>query len=81
MSKENFAFGKDNFILIIIAVGIIILGFVLMSGGGMPAGDVSFNPDLFSPRRIQIAPLVTMAGFGLMLFGILRNSKDKRNGE
>ena len=71
MAKRDFAFGKENFILIAVAVG-----FMLMSGGGSqdPAG---FNPEIFSSRRIVVAPAVTVIGFVLMIFGILKNSKNK----
>ena len=73
MAKRDFAFGKENFILI--AVACIVLGFILMSGGG--SGDNTFNPDIFSARRIVVAPVVTVIGFVMMIFGILKNSKDK----
>jgi general stress protein CsbA len=76
MSKEDFAFGKENFILIAISVVIIITGFVLMSGGA--AEGASFNPEIFSTRRIVVAPVVCMIGFGLMVAAILKNSKDKK---
>ena len=46
MAKRDFAFGKENFILIAVAVACIVLGFILMSGGG--SGDNTFNPDIFS---------------------------------
>ena len=49
MAKRDFAFGKENFILIAVAVACIVLGFILMSGGG--SGDNTFNPDIFSARR------------------------------
>lgn len=75
MAKRDFAFGKENFVLIAIAVVCIVLGFVLMSGGG--SGDETFNPEIFSARRIVVAPVVTVIGFVMMIFGILRNSKDK----
>jgi glycerol uptake facilitator-like aquaporin len=42
MAKRDFAFGKENFILIAVAVACIVLGFILMSGGG--SGDNTFNP-------------------------------------
>ena len=76
MAKRDFAFGKENFILIAIAVVVIAIGFMLMSGGGAqdPAG---FNPDIFSARRIVVAPAVTVIGFVLMIVGILKNSKNK----
>ena len=74
MAKRDFAFGKENFILIAVAVACIVLGFILMSGGG--SGDNTFNPDIFS-ARIVVAPVVTVIGFVMMIFGILKNSKDK----
>lgn len=80
MAKRDFAFGKENFILIALSVVIIALGFILMSGGGSedPAG---FNPEIFSSRRIVVAPAVTVIGFVLMIFGILKNSKNKEGAE
>lgn len=73
MAKQDFAFGKENFVLIAISVVVIIIGFVLMSGGGSQDG-VSFNPEIFSKRRIVVAPIVTIIGFGMMVVGILKNS-------
>ena len=72
---KDFAFGKENFWLIAIAVALIIIGFVLMSGGGSPDG-VSFNPAIFSARRIIIAPIITVIGFALVVVGILKKPKD-----
>ena len=73
MARRDFAFGKENFIWIGISVLCIVLGFVLMSGGG--SGDDSFNPEIFSARRVVVAPVVTVAGFALMIFGILKTNK------
>lgn len=75
MAKRDFAFGKENFVLIVIAVACIVIGFLLMSGGG--SGDSTFNPEIFSARRVVVAPVVTVIGFVMMIFGILKNSKDK----
>ena len=72
---KDFAFGKENFVLIVIAVVFIIIGFALMSGGGSIDG-VSFNPEIFSPRRIVVAPIVTVFGFTLVIAGILKKPKD-----
>lgn len=77
MSKKDFAFGKENFILIGSAVILIIIGFLLMSGGG--TGDDSFNPEIFSTRRIVVAPIITVIGFIGVVFGILK--KEKLNNE
>lgn len=76
MAKKDFAFGRENFILIAIAVLLIVVGFMLMSGGASEDG-VSFNPAVFSTRRIVVAPVVTVIGFLLMIWGILKNSKSK----
>ena len=50
MAKRDFAFGKENFILIAVAVAVIAIGFMLMSGGGSqdPTG---FNPEIFCHSR------------------------------
>ena len=76
MNNRDFAFGKDNFILIGDSIVLIIIGFVLMSGGGSTDG-VTFNPEIFSARRIVVAPVITVIGFLLMIFAILKKNKDK----
>lgn len=75
MAKKDFAFGKENFILIAVSVVIIAIGFMLMSGGGS-ADPAGFNPEIFSSRRIVVAPAVTVIGFVLMIVGILVNSNN-----
>ncbi|MDR1096620.1 MAG: DUF3098 domain-containing protein [Tannerella sp.] len=72
---KDFAFGKENFIVIAVAVVLIIIGFVMMSGGGSEDG-VSFNPAIFSKQRIVVAPVITVLGFALVVIGILRKPKD-----
>ena len=74
MARRDFAFGKENFLLIAVAVVLIVVGFLLMSGGSKDG--VSFNPEIFSARRIVIAPLVTVLGFVTMIVGILRNGNN-----
>jgi hypothetical protein len=49
---------------------LIVIGYILMSGTSSSAQ--SFNPDIFSPRRIVIAPMLCLAGYLLMIVGILR---------
>ncbi len=73
---KDFALGKLNFLLIAVSVLLIVVGFILMSGGGSTDG-VSFNPEIFSKRRIAVAPIVTMAGFILMVFGILVSDRKR----
>jgi len=75
MDKNKFAFDKTNFILLGIGMAIIILGFLLMTGPGSTEGV--FEPDIFSVRRIKIAPAVCFFGFVFMIYGILHKPKTK----
>jgi len=72
--NKNFALGKQNLILIGIGVAIVLLGFLLMMGA--PSGQTEFNPDIFSFRRIVLAPGVALFGFIFVIFGIVKKSKD-----
>ena len=56
MDKKNFAFDKTNFILLAAGMVVIIIGFLLMTGPG--STEITFEPDIFSVRRIKVAPLV-----------------------
>ena len=60
-----------NYILILIGALIIILGFVLMSGGE-PATPENFDYSIFSCRRITLAPIVVVAGFAFEIYAILK---------
>jgi membrane-bound ClpP family serine protease len=73
MDKQKFAFDKTNFILLAVGMAVIILGFLLMSGPGSTEGY--FEPDIFSVRRVKVAPVVCLAGFVFMIYGILRKPK------
>ena len=77
MDKRQFAFGKENYLLLGVAVLVIIIGFVMMSGG-QTTEETGFNPEIFSARRIQYAPIVTMLGFFMVIVAILFKSKDKQ---
>ncbi len=74
MKKSNFAFDKTNFILIAIGMAIVIVGFILMSGSG--STEEAFNPDIFSVRRIKVAPAVCFFGFCFMVYGIMHAPKN-----
>jgi hypothetical protein len=75
MSKKNFVFGKENFIILAISVAVIIVGFWLMSGA-KTTEESGFNPAIFDARRIDVAPIVTMLGFVAVVYAILRKPKD-----
>lgn len=75
MEKRNFAFDKVNFILLAVGMLIIVVGFILMSGSG--STETTFNPDIFSARRIKVAPVVCLFGFLFIIYGILRKPVEK----
>ncbi len=75
--KKKFALDKINFILIAIGVVIIIAGLLLMTGPN--STETHFEPDIFSTRRIVVAPLVCFVGFVFMIFAIMFNSGKKRD--
>jgi hypothetical protein len=77
MSKENkegFAFGKENYIYLIAGACLVVLGLMLMSGGGSDDPN-KFNPEIFSTRRITVAPVCILAGYITVLVGIMRKPK------
>ena len=57
-----------------IVLGLIALGFILMSGGGSDDPNV-FNPEIFNIRRIRVAPTLILIGFGIQIYAILKNFK------
>jgi len=76
MSNKNYAFGKTNFILLAIGLAIIIIGFILMSGGATT--DEAFNPAIFDARHIKVAPVITFLGFVSIIVAIVyKPKKDK----
>ena len=75
MNKQKFAFDKTNFILLAVSMAIIILGFLLMTGPGSTEGY--FEPDIFSVRRIKVAPAICLFGFVFMIYGILKKPKNQ----
>lgn len=78
--KENkpsidFAFGKENYVLVIIAIALIFIGFVCMSGGGSKDPAV-WDPSIFSFRRITLAPILVIGGFVVAVVAVLKKSKE-----
>ena len=79
-NKKDFAFGKLNYILIGISFAVIIIGFILMTGPGTTE-ETGFQPDIFSTRRIVIAPTVCLAGFMFIIYAVLKTPKNKEANE
>lgn len=76
MDKRNFAFTKTNYILLLAGVLVIILGFILMCGPSTT--EAHFEPDIFSIRRIKVAPTVCFFGFLFVIYAILHKGNNKK---
>ena len=77
MDKRNFAFDKVNFILLAVGMAIVVIGFILISGGA--STEEAYNPDIFSVRRIKVAPVVCLVGFLSMVYAVIRRPKDNED--
>ena len=74
MDKKNLAFDKVNYILLALGMAVVVLGFILMSGGS--SDETAYNPDIFSVRRIKVAPVVCLLGFVSMIYAVIRKPKN-----
>ncbi len=74
-TAEDFPFGRDNFIILLIGIAVIFVGFAMMSGGGSDDPKV-WNPEIFSFRRITLAPILVISGFIIEVYAILKKSND-----
>ncbi|MDN5328250.1 MAG: hypothetical protein PWP35_37 [Bacteroidales bacterium] len=75
--KAGFAFEKQNYMLMIAGVVLLALGYILMIGGGSDDPNV-FSYDLFSFRRITLAPILILLGFVVEIFAIMWNPAKKQ---
>lgn len=75
-NKEEFIFQRENYKWMFIGLGFIVLGFGLMAGGGSDDPNV-FNPDIFSWRRVRLAPALVLIGFAIEVYAILLNPNKK----
>ncbi|NDW13866.1 DUF3098 domain-containing protein [Bacteroides sp. 214] len=75
MDKPQFAFTKKNYILVAIGMAVVIIGFLLMTGP--VSTETAFEPDIFSARRIKVAPAVCFFGFLFVIYAIMYKPKSK----
>ena len=75
--KIQMPFTKTNFLMMAGCVVMIIVGFALMSGGGSDS-ETSFNPEIFSTRRLVVGPTIAFLGFLLMAFAIIWTPRKKK---
>jgi hypothetical protein len=72
-----FIFEQKNYKFMLIGAAFIALGFILMAGGGSDDPNV-FNPEIYSWRRIRLAPALILIGFGFEVYAILLNPTKKK---
>lgn len=75
--QNNMPLTVANYKLMLIGLAIIIIGYVLMTGGGSDDPNV-FNEEMFSFRRITLAPIVVLAGFRFEIYAIMYKPKNKK---
>jgi hypothetical protein len=72
--RDQMILPAKNLKVMLVGVVVIIIGFLLMTGGGSDDPNV-FNPEMFSFRRITLAPIVVLLGFGIIAFSIMKKFK------
>lgn len=78
--KAGFPIPVSSYKMILIGFGIVVLGFILMMGGGADSPE-EFNYNIFSFRRITLAPIVVLLGFAFVFWAIMRKPKAKNEAE
>lgn len=73
--QADFAFGKENYRIMLIGIAFVLVGFALMTGGGSDDPQV-WNEEVYNFRRITLAPLLVLAGFVINIYAIIKKSKD-----
>ena len=75
-NQDVMPFGKQNYIIVLIGIALIALGFILMIGGGSTDPDV-FNEKMFNFPRLTLAPILVLAGFVVEIVAIFWKGKNK----
>lgn len=74
--NKTMPFGRDNYLWVIIGLAFLLIGFLLMIGGGSDDPDV-FNDAIFNFRRLTLAPILVLIGFGIQIYAIMKKTKNK----
>lgn len=73
-NDNSMPFNRDNYMWVIIGLVFLVLGFLLMIGGGSDDPNV-FNEAIFSFRRLTLAPVLVLIGFGIQIYAIMKKNK------
>ena len=74
-ATKNTLFDKENFKWMLIGLAVIVLGFLLMAGGKSANPNVFDEKEIYSFRRITLAPFLIIAGFVIEIFAIMKKRK------
>ncbi|MEN8786985.1 MAG: DUF3098 domain-containing protein [Flavobacteriales bacterium] len=80
MENENIYFTKKNYFMILAGIVVFVLGYIIMSGGN-PEDPSDYSDEIFNFRRITLAPFIVIAGYVIVLFGIIKNFKPEITSE
>jgi len=75
--NDRMALDYSNYRLMLIGFAVIVLGFVLMTGGASSSAD-EFDYSMFNFRRITLAPILVLGGFAFEIYAIMKNFKSKK---
>lgn len=70
-----FLFAKENYLIMIAGVAVVILGFALMTGVSNDNPAIFPRNEIYSFRRITLAPVVVLIGFAIEVYAILKRPK------
>ena len=73
-ATDDFAFGRENYVLMIIGIVFLIVGYMLMSGGKSMDPNVFNEKEIFSFRRITLAPIVVLIGYAIEVYAIVKKA-------
>ena len=71
---DDFAFGRENYILMIAGIALIVVGYMLMSGGKSTDPNIFNEKEIFSFRRITLAPIVVLIGYAVEVYAIIKKA-------
>lgn len=78
---NDMPFTATNYKLLLFGVAIVAVGFILMSGGGSGDPNVFDKGSVFHPRRITVAPIVTLAGYLFIVYAIMKRTGEEDAGK
>jgi len=78
--KVTLPFGKENYSLMLVSVGLLVIGFLLMIGGGSDDPNV-FSDKMFDFQRLTLSPIILMAGYILGIFAIIKKPRAEKEAE